>query len=131
MTQEIENEKRLHQRILVVDDNKDIVDCFKLLLKLDGHEVETAQDGLAALAAAEKFRPDAILLDIGMPGVDGYEVCRRIRKTPWGKNVVMIAQTGWGAERDRRLSGEAGFDEHLVKPVDFDVLMKLLNNLKK
>ena len=85
-----------------------------------------AHDGLAAIEAAERLRPDAVLLDIGLPRMNGYEVCSRIRKAPWGKTVVLVALTGWGQDEDRHRSREAGFDAHMVKPVNFDALLKLL-----
>jgi signal transduction histidine kinase len=114
------------RRILVVDDNRDSADGLALLLELGGDEVRTAYDGLAALEAAAQFRPEAVLMDIGMPGLNGYDAARRIREQPWGGNVVLIALTGWGQEEDRRLSLEAGFDVHLTKPVDHRALAKLL-----
>ena len=88
-----------------------------------------AHDGLGALQAAEIHRPEVMLLDIGLPVLNGYEVCRRVREQPWGKEVVLIAQTGWGQEEDRSRSREAGFDAHLVKPVDYGALMSLLGSL--
>ena len=97
-----------------------------MLLKLTGKEVETAHDGLGAVEAAERFRPDVVLLDIGLPKLNGYDACRRIREQPWSKNIVLVAATGWGQEDDRRQAIEAGFNHHLVKPVDFATLTKLL-----
>jgi signal transduction histidine kinase len=114
------------RRILVVDDNRDSADGLALLLELGGDEVRTAYDGLAALEAAAQFRPEAVLMDIGMPALNGYDAARRIREQPWGRDVVLIALTGWGQEEDRRLSLEAGFDVHLTKPVDHRALAKLL-----
>jgi CheY-like chemotaxis protein len=99
------------------------------LLELNKHETHLAHDGPGALAAAESFRPDAILLDIGLPVVNGYDVCRRIREQPWGKDVVLIALTGWGQESDRSRSQDAGFDHHLVKPVEHEALLNLLASL--
>jgi CheY-like chemotaxis protein len=116
------------RRILVVDDNTDASSTLAMLLKLTGNEVETAHDGLAAIAAAERFRPDVMLLDIGLPKLNGYDACRRIREQPWGQDILLIAATGWGQEDDRRQSTEAGFDHHLVKPVDFEMLTKLLES---
>jgi CheY-like chemotaxis protein len=92
--------------------------------------VQQANDGLEAVALAAKFQPDVIVLDIGMPKLNGYEACRLIREQPWGKKAVMIASTGWGQEEDRRRSKEAGFDHHLVKPIDPDVLERLLGSLQ-
>ncbi len=100
-----------------------------MLLKLDGHETQTAHDGLEAIEAAERLRPDVVLLDIGLPKLNGYEVCRRIRQQPWGKDLVLVALTGWGQEEDRQRSTEAGFDTHLVKPVDHEALAELLASL--
>ena len=113
-------------RILVVDDNQDAATSLALLLKIMGNETRTAHDGLEALAVAAGFRPEVTLLDIGMPKLNGYEVCRRIRQQAWGEGMVLIALTGWGQEEDRRRSMAAGFDAHLVKPVDLPVLEKLL-----
>ena len=116
-------------RILVVDDNLDAATSLAMLLKLTGNETYTAHDGLAALAAAEKLQPEVVLLDIGLPKLNGLEVCRRIREQPWGKTMVLIALTGWGQEEDRRRSHEAGFDGHFVKPVDHVALRTLLSSL--
>ncbi len=113
-------------RILVVDDNVDSADCLAMILRLTGHVVETAHDGLAALEAAETFRPQVVLLDIGMPKLNGYEVARRVRQEPWGKETKLIAMTGWGQDEDKRRALEAGFDHHLTKPVDSSALDKLL-----
>jgi CheY-like chemotaxis protein len=116
-------------RMLVVDDNRDSAESLALLLKLTGHETHTALDGEAALAAAQATRPDVVLLDIGMPKLNGYDACRRIRSEPWGQGMILIAQTGWGQEDDRRRTEEAGFDGHVVKPVDPDDLMKMVARL--
>jgi CheY-like chemotaxis protein len=117
------------RRILIVDDNEDGAESLALLLQVAGHETHMAHDGLAAIEAAERLRPDAVLLDIGLPRMNGYEVCSRIRKAAWGKNVVLVALTGWGQEEDRHRSREAGFDAHMVKPVDFDALLNLVASL--
>jgi PAS domain S-box-containing protein len=114
------------RRILVVDDNEDSATSLAMLLKITGNETHTAHDGLAALDAAETLRPEVILLDIGLPKLNGHDVCRRIRQQPWGKSVVVIAMTGWGQDEDRRKSRDNGFDHHLVKPVDYAALMKFL-----
>ena len=114
-------------RILVADDNVDSAEILAMLLTLQGYDTKTTHDGAAALDLAATFRPDVILLDIGMPKLNGYEVCRRIRQQRWGKTMMVIAMTGWGQEDDRRKSQAAGFDFHLVKPVDLDVLFKLLS----
>ena len=116
------------RRILIVDDNVDSADSLALLLNMTGNETLTVHDGQAALDAADRHRPEVVLLDIGLPGLNGYEVARRIRDQPWGKNIVLIALTGWGQEEDRRRSQEAGFDGHLVKPVNYLALMTLLGS---
>jgi signal transduction histidine kinase len=116
----------VQRRILVADDNPDARESLAALLALSGHEVFRAQDGSDALQSAERYRPHIALLDIGMPHANGYEVARRIRGQPWGQDMVLIALTGWGQESDRRRSHEAGFDNHLTKPVDPDVLDELL-----
>jgi PAS domain S-box-containing protein len=113
-------------RILVADDNRDSADGLGTLLELKGFEVITAHDGLGAVQSAATFRPDVALLDIGMPGLNGYEAALRIRQTPWGKNMVLIAITGWGQEEDKQRAKEAGFDHHLTKPVDTADLERLL-----
>jgi PAS domain S-box-containing protein len=114
------------RRILVVDDNHDSAMSLGMMLKLMGNDIQTAHDGLAAAEAAEQFRPDVILLDIGLPKLNGYEACRRIRDQSWSEETVIVALTGWGQEEDRRQSKEAGFDHHLVKPVDVDALQLIL-----
>jgi len=117
------------RRILVVDDNVDSADSLGQLLEMLGNEVRTAYDGEAGIAAAEAFRPAVVLCDIGMPKVNGYDAARRIRGEFWGKDMVLVALTGWGQQDDRRKSTEAGFDQHLVKPVEAAALMKLLAEL--
>ena len=117
------------RRILVVDDNEDSADALTVLLRLQGHLVESANDGPRALEAAERFQPDVILLDIGMPGMNGYEVCREIRQQPWGAAILLIAQTGWGKDQDRQRTKEAGFDGHLTKPIDHERLEEILADL--
>jgi PAS domain S-box-containing protein len=117
-------------RILVVDDNEDAAESLATLLELLGHEVRTANDGLEGLDVAEAFRPGVILMDIGMPRLNGYDTCRRMREKPWGKDATVVALTGWGQEEDKRQSREAGFDDHLVKPVEPASLEKLLAGLK-
>ena len=114
------------RRILVVDDNEDAAEWLATLLRLHGHDTNVAHDGIEALRAAERVRPDAVLLDIGLPRLDGYEVCRRMRQQPWGRDLLIVALTGWGQEEDRERSQSAGFDTHLVKPVDDTVLIRLL-----
>jgi len=118
------------RRILVVDDNQDSATSLAALLDLTGHKTHTAHDGLEAVEAAATFLPDVVLLDIGLPKLNGYDACRKIREQPSGKGIVLIALTGWGQDEDRRKSQAAGFDAHLVKPVDYDALMKLLAELR-
>ena len=114
------------RRVLIVDDNVDSAESLAELLTVCGHEVRTAHDGLAGVAAAEAFRPDVVVMDLGMPKLNGYEAARRIRSEAWGVAVVLVAQTGWGSAEDRRKSRDAGFDQHLVKPVDPAAMLKLL-----
>jgi PAS domain S-box-containing protein len=114
------------RRILVVDDNRDSATSLSLILKLMGNQTRIADDGLAAVEVAQQFQPDMILLDIGLPKLSGHEVCRRIRQQTWSHRTVIVALTGWGQEEDRRRSQEAGFDHHLVKPVEIAVLRELL-----
>jgi signal transduction histidine kinase/ActR/RegA family two-component response regulator len=116
-------------RILLADDNQDSVESLALLLTLRGSEVRTARDGWEAVEAAAAYGPDVVLLDIGMPRLNGYEAARKIREQSRGERMVLIALTGWGQEEDRQRSTEAGFDFHLVKPVDFAALEKLLASL--
>jgi len=113
-------------RVLVVEDNADAREMLQVLLEMEGHDVLTAGDGLAALREAERSRPDAALIDIGLPGLDGCEVCRRLRQEPWGAAMFIVAQTGWGEDSDRQRSAEAGFDAHLTKPVDPQHLLDVL-----
>jgi len=119
----------IRRRVLIVDDNRDAAEWLATLLSLSGHETHVALDGEQAVKAAERLLPDAILLDIGLPRVDGYEVCRRIRQQPWGRDLMIVALTGWGQEEDRQKSREAGFNTHLVKPVHDDVILSLLASL--
>jgi len=118
-------------RILVVDDNHDAADSLAMLLRSStGSEIRTAYDGLEALAVADEFRPAVVLLDIGLPKADGHEVARRLRREPWGRSTCLIAVTGWSNESDRARSREAGFDHHLVKPLDPALLAQLLDSLE-
>jgi PAS domain S-box-containing protein len=114
------------RRVLIADDNKDAADSLGILLEIDGHEVRVAHGGRAALALAQAFRPEVALLDIGMPELSGYEVAEALRREPWGKAIQLIALTGWGQESDRRHSKAAGFDRHLTKPIDMEVLSAVL-----
>ena len=115
------------RRVLVADDNEDSALSLAELLELKGNDVQTASNGLEAVERAEVFRPDVIVLDIGMPMLNGYDVARKIREKPWGGDVRLIALTGWGQEEDKRRARESGFDHHLVKPVDVGALETLLN----
>jgi PAS domain S-box-containing protein len=118
------------RRILVVDDNRDSAITLAMMLKMMGNDTQTAHDGLEALDVGAAFRPDVILLDIGMPKLNGYDAARRIRREPWGKTAVLVAVTGWGQEEDKQRSQEAGFNLHMVKPVEPAALEKLLAGLK-
>jgi CheY-like chemotaxis protein/anti-sigma regulatory factor (Ser/Thr protein kinase) len=116
------------RRILLVDDNPDAVECLGLLLRMKGNEVYTASDGPEALEAAKKYCPDVVLLDIGLPKMSGYEVCRRLRQQHFANGLLIVALTGYGQDKDRRRTREAGFDHHLLKPVDSDTLENLLGS---
>jgi signal transduction histidine kinase/ActR/RegA family two-component response regulator len=116
-------------RILIIDDDPDAADTLSMLLELSGHETQTLNESTEAVATAEAFVPDLILLDIGMPKMDGYSVARSIRQQAWGDKPVLVALTGWGQEEDRRKSREAGFDGHLVKPADYVTLSQLIADL--
>lgn len=116
--------------ILVVDDDRDSTTSLSMLLQIMGHKVRTAHDGPEAIGTAGEFRPDIVLLDIGLPGMNGYEVARRIRHAPWSSGMTLIALTGWGQEEARRQSEEAGFDHHLVKPVEASALSGLLASIR-
>jgi CheY-like chemotaxis protein len=119
----------LRRRVLVVDDNKDAAESLGMLLKLLGAEVHVAYSGPEALEALTSYKPAVVLLDIGMPGMDGHEVARRIRQQPEFRDVTLIALTGWGQDEDRRRSRTAGFDYHLIKPPDVSALQTLLISL--
>jgi CheY-like chemotaxis protein len=126
---ERENEKvttHTKRRILVVDDNHDGADSLAMMLRLLGNEVRTANDGVAAVEEAEGFRPEVILMDVGMPRLNGLDATRRIHEQPWGKGMKVIALTGWGQDGDREKSREAGCAGHLVKPVTLADLEKVL-----
>jgi signal transduction histidine kinase len=114
------------RKILVVDDHKDSARSMAMMLELMGNRTQVAHDGIEALEVAAEFRPEVILLDIGMPRLNGYETARRVRESAWGKDVLLVALTGWGQDVDKARSAEAGFDVHLVKPVASEVLVKLL-----
>jgi CheY-like chemotaxis protein len=119
---------RGRQRVLVVDDSRDAANSLTLLLQAMGHEVQTVHDGPAALAAARVQRPEVVLLDIGLPHMDGYEVASRLRHQPETQDAFLVAMTGFGQDEDRRRSQEAGFNCHLVKPVDPDHLRQILHH---
>jgi CheY-like chemotaxis protein len=115
--------------VLIADDNADAAESLQLWLQMAGHDAHTAADGPGALARAESLRPEIVLLDLGMPGLSGYDVARRIREAPWGRGMVLIALTGWGEEEDRQRTSLAGFDHHLTKPVPPDVVEELIRKL--
>jgi PAS domain S-box-containing protein len=119
------------RRVLVVDDNDDAASSQAAVLRLMGHDVRSAPEGWSALEMAASFRPELVLLDIGMPGLDGYEVCRRLRAQPWGAGAMIVAVTGWGQEADKRRAREAGFDLHLTKPMDPAALAALLDGARR
>lgn len=119
-------EASIARRVLVVDDNEDSANSLVLYLQLKGHDARAAYDGLAAVHAADAFRPELMILDIGMPGLNGLAVARRIRESAWGKHIMLVALSGWGQADDRRKSEAAGFDSHLVKPIDHETLSALL-----
>lgn len=112
-------------RILVVDDNVDAAHSAAEILRMFGNEVRVEHDGLSALGAVDEWQPAVVLLDITLPGIDGYEVARRIRLQPSGKDITLVALTGWGQDKDKMLAVEAGFDQHWVKPVGLDKLKEI------
>ncbi len=118
-------------RVLVVDDNADSADSLAMLLQLVGHEVRKAGDAATALSIAADFHPHLGIFDVGMPVIDGYELARRVRKEEWGKGMRLIALTGWGKDEDKALSAQAGFDLHLIKPVDVAALERELRKMEK
>ena len=112
-------------KVLVVDDNTDAADSLSALLEIDGFDVRTVYDGAAAVAMAAESQPDMIIMDLGMPGMDGYETARAIRQRPGAERILMLALTGWGQSDARRRTVEAGFDHHLVKPVELEQIVRL------
>jgi len=116
-------------KILVVDDNPDAALSMAMMLSMMGHETRTAHDGEAAVTTAEEFRPQVILLDIGLPKLNGYEVAQRIRGQEWGAEMFLVAITGWGQDEDRRRSDDVGMNLHMVKPVEPDALDRVLAEL--
>jgi CheY-like chemotaxis protein len=127
----VQSESLPKRRILIVDDNRLSSKSTAMLLRLMGHEPAAAHDGFEGIESAKTFRPDVILLDIGLPRLNGYEVARRIRQEPWGKDIFLIATTGFGQDEDRRRSSAAGFDDHIVKPVNVAELEKKLSDLPR
>jgi CheY-like chemotaxis protein len=117
------------RRILVADDFPQSAAILARLLRQDGNEVQIAQDGIQAVETAAEFRPDVAVLDIAMPKLDGFDVARMIREQPWGRNMFLIALSGWGQQLDRQRTKEAGFDAHLTKPAKYETLMEILNRL--
>jgi CheY-like chemotaxis protein len=115
-------------RVMIVDDSRDGADGFARILKMIGHDVLVCYDGASALERGERFAPDMVLMDIGMPGMSGHEAARRLRECAWGRNVLLVALTGFGQAEDRSLSREAGFDYHLVKPIEVATLLELIDN---
>ena len=118
-------------RILVVDDNHDSALSLAMMLSIMGHETRTAHDGESAVATAESFLPEVVLLDIGLPKLNGYEVAQRIRERPWGASMFLIAVTGWGQDEDRQRSSEVGLNVHMVKPVEPAALERLFAELRR
>lgn len=124
------NENSLKLKILVVDDNEDNASSLCTLLSLQGNEVRTAFDGASAIKLAEQFRPHLVLLDLGMPRMTGYAVCGAIRNMSYSWNVMIVAQTAWSSQADRRSTKDAGFDDHLQKPIDQELLTKVIEQAK-
>jgi CheY-like chemotaxis protein len=116
------------KRVVVVDDNQDAAESLAMLLGMSGHEVRVAFDGPAGLALAQEYAPDIMLIDIGLPGMDGYEVARRVREQEQGRRALLIAATGYGQSEDRACSSSAGFDHHFVKPLALDALINLIGS---
>jgi CheY-like chemotaxis protein len=117
------------RRVLVVDDNVDGAESLASMLQIGGHEIRTAHSGPAALDAARPFNPDVVFLDIGLPGMNGYEVAKRLREEPSLSRAVLVALTGWGSDDDKRQSKEAGFDFHLTKPVELTAIVRILSQV--
>ena len=116
-------------RILIVDDHRDSAESLAMVMRKSGYQADVAYDGLEAVEAAERLRPDAVLLDLRLPRLDGFEACRRLRDQPWGKKILLIAHTGLSDADERRRVQEAGFDAHLIKPLDQAALRELLARL--
>jgi CheY-like chemotaxis protein len=118
-------------RVLVVDDNIDAADTLGALLDMNGHATRVANDGYQAIEMAQEFQPQVVFLDIGLPGMNGYEVARKLRELPGMDRAFLVALTGWGTREDRERSSEAGFDHHLTKPADMNAVETLLSNLAR
>jgi two-component system OmpR family response regulator len=114
------------RRVLVVDDNQDSVTTLSMLLKVKGHDARVAENGEAAIRLADDYQPEVVLLDLSLPGMDGYEVAQRLRDRPYGSGLVLVALTGWSGREVQAKAAEAGFDYHLLKPVDWPDLEKVL-----
>jgi CheY-like chemotaxis protein len=117
------------RRVLLVDDNVDSTEPLSMLLRAKGHETRVSTDGEGAIAQADVFRPECVVLDLGLPGLDGYEVARRLRARPAGATVVLVALTGWAGNEVRTKAAEAGFDYHLVKPVNWEDLERIVESV--
>jgi CheY-like chemotaxis protein len=122
---------RIARRVLIVDDNEDAAQMLQLLIENLGSQVRTAADGAEAIEIAPDFLPEIVFLDLGMPRMNGYDAARRLRRQSCGKDMVLVALTGWGEEKDRQRIRQAGFDHHLVKPANLEQLRELLTGLKQ
>jgi len=120
------NDSTAPVRVLIVDDDGDCMQTLASLLELLGYELQTAADGLRGLDTAERFRPQCVVLDIDLPGLDGLDIARRLRREPWGRETLLIATTGWNRDEDRSAAKVAGFDHFLPKPLDIEALISLL-----
>ena len=123
-------DQSIGRKILIADDNSDAAVSLSMLLQMMGHETRIAHDGLEAVEIAEHFHPEVVLLDLGMPKLDGYEAVRRMAARPWARSSLLVAITGWGQEADRQRTRQAGFHRHLVKPVDLDALGQLIDGAR-
>ena len=121
----------VRQRILLVDDDPDSSEPLSLLLQSKGHQTRIATDGAEAISVADEFKPNCVLLDLGLPRMDGYEVARRLRERPYGGDVVLVALTGWAGRDIRTKAAEAGFDYHIVKPVNWDEVEKIVRSVAR
>ncbi len=118
----------LPRRVLVVDDNRDSVDTLSMLLRIKGHDARIAESGEEAIAIADEYQPNVVVLDLSLPGMDGYEVAQQLRARPYGNRMVLVALTGWSGHDVRVKAAEAGFDFHLLKPVDWPDLEQVLDS---